>query len=623
MEENLALQQNPIIVLFDSNSNIEELKKILHRKPLIISFDYETHQILEKNNITHQISDDFVTRDDLVQIQNKCYDFVKWYETNPQSSLIEYEGINLGSILEVELNYFLVSFVKSFVEIVKIFARNSHNVFAVSTKFYETISLFTNSVTKLETQTTNNRDFYYDSINTSLKIRGHNFNLHLSKSQFDKLKKLSEITLDLFFNPKKINNNNKTALLVEFNTISYKKIFETLPNVDLNLILYNRRRPAVWNLETFSIIRKSGCRIVTDHALMDANIENKIKNIIQHMELNIKSMWNDDTFYTSFFSINGISFWKILKPILINLFSKRSVQAISEIEMTKNLLKKYKFNAILVWSEVGSTERIVVKLAKRFGIPVVLLQHGLFYDSDSDGAYRMNKFQGVFPVYADKYVVWGRIEEKHQLQHDPSNKKLEVLGSPLHDNIFSISESKYQDYILLATSGPVKENALDLTVDTIEKNKQAIKKICEVVSKLNKNLIIKLHPSPDEFDPSEMIRQINPKITVLKTDNIIPLIKSCQIFIMIDASTVILDAHLLRKPVISVLVKDSDYGIPSVLQNSCVTTNAENFENVFTQVLNDEIYRKTLIDKGTGYVNEYLVNQGAASKKLLSFLYTI
>lgn len=622
MEENLALQQNPII-LFDSNSNIEELKKILHTNPLIISFDYETHQILEKNNIMHQISDNFVTRDDLVQIQNKCYDFVKWYETNPESSLIEYEGINLGSTIEVELNYFLVSFIKSFVEIAKIFARNSHNVFIVSPKFYETISLFTNHVTKFETQTTNNQDFYYDSINTLLKIGGHNFNLHLSKSQFDKLKKLFEITLDLFFNPKKINHNNKTVLLVEFNTISYKKIFEALPNIDLNLILYNRRRPAIWNLETYSIIQKSGCRLVTHHTLLDANTENKIKNIIQRMESNIKSIWNDDTFYISFFSINGISFWKILKPILVNLFKKRSMQTISEIEMTKNLLKKYKFNAILVWSEIGSTEQLVVKLAKRFGIPIVLLQHGLFYDSDSDGAYRMNKFQGVFPVYTDKYVVWGRIEEKHQLQHDHSNQKLVVLGSPLHDNTFSVPESKYSDYILLATSGPVKENALDLTVDTIEKNKQVIKKICEVVSKMNKNLIIKLHPSPNEFDPSEMIRQINPKITILKTDNITPLIKSCQIFIMIDASTVILDAHLLRKPVISVLVKDSDYGIPSVLQNSCVTTNIENFENVFTQVLNDEIFRKTLINKGTSYVNEYLINQDAASEKLLSFLYTI
>lgn len=621
MEENLALKQNSIIVLFDSNSNIEELKKILHRNPLIISFDYETHQILEKNNIMHQISDDFVTRDDLVQIQNKCYDLVKWYETNPQSSLIEYEGVNLGSTIEVELNYFLVSFVKSFVEIAKIFAKNSYNAFIVSTKFYETISLFTNSVTKLETQTTDNQDFYYDSVNTSLKIRGHNFNLHLSKSQFDKLKKLFEIMLDLLFNPKKINN--KTVLLVEFNTISYKKIFETLPNIDLNLISYNRRRPIIWNLETFSIIRKSGCRIVTDHSLMDANTENKIKNIIQHMELNIKSIWSNDTFYMSFFSIDGISFWKILKPILMDLFNKRAIQAISEIEMTKNLLKKYKFNAILVWSEIGSTERIVVKLAKRFGIPIVLLQHGLFYDSNSDGAYRMNKFQGVFPVCADKYAVWGRIEEKHQLQHDPSNKKLEVLGSPLHDNILSVSESKYQDYILLATSGPVKENALDLTVDTIEKNKQVIKKICEVVSKMNKNLIIKLHPSPDEFDPSEMVRKIDPKITVLKTDNIASLIKSCQIFIMIDASTVILDAHLLRKPVISVLVKDSDYGIPTVLQNSCVTTDVENFENVFTSVLNDEIFRKTLINKGTNYVNEYLINQGTASEKLLNFLHAI
>ena len=54
----------------------------------------------------------------------------------------------------------------------------------------------------------------------------------------------------------------------------------------------------------------------------------------------------------------------------------------------------------------------------------------------------------------------------------------------------------------LLTAGPTKEHASDLTVEIIEKYMDAIKKICQLVTKYNKKLIIKTHPSPDELDPS-------------------------------------------------------------------------------------------------------------------------
>lgn len=289
--------------------------------------------------------------------------------------------------------------------------------------------------------------------------------------------------------------------------------------------------------------------------------------------------------------------------------------------MAKRIFENYSFNSILVWSEIGSTEQILVKLAKRFGIKIVLMQHGLFYDSESAGTYNMNKFQGVYPLDADKYVVWGNIEEKHQIKRGTPPEKLVILGSPIYDGIANtIEKNELQNYILLATSGPVKENAFDLTVETIEKNRKTIKKICEVVSKMNKKLVIKLHPSQDEFDPSYLAKEINPNIVVTKTGSISQLIKSCDIFVMIDASTVVLDAHLLKKPVISVLVKDNDYGIPSVLSQSCLLTDMDNFETTLKKVLADENLRKSLVEKGIAYVKDYLINQGSASMKLLKFL---
>lgn len=621
MEEKITSEKLPSssIVLFDSSSKIEDLKKILNKKPRIISFDYESHEILEKNNITHEISDHFVSRDELVNVQNSCYNFAKWFEYDAIKKLIDYEGINLGLLIQVELNYFLVQFVKKFVEITKIFNQNRQAHFIASPALFDSIKLHT-SVTKLNSNIIS-QDFYYDVVKIPVNIKGHNFTIRFSKDRFNKLKKIFEITLKLLLGSPKIEKTKKTILAIEFDTIRYKKIFENIPNTQLNLIVFNRRRPAIWNTETFSIIKNSGCSIITSYSLMDKTLKYRVKECLSASNSKIQSLWELDNFFESFFSINGISFWQILRPLFKELFTKRAFEVIPEIEMTKRLFEKYHFDSILVWLEIGSTEQIVVKLAKRFGIKIILLQHGLFYDSDSQGAYNMNKFQGVYPIDADKYVVWGKIEEKHQIKRGTQHEKLTVLGSPLYDDIFNIvQENDLKNFVLLATSGPVKENAIDLTVETIQKNRQTIRKICEVVTKMNKKLVIKLHPSQDEFNPVEMVKEISPNITVQNTGDIAKLIKACDIFVTIDASTVILDAHMLKKPVISVLVKDSDYGTPSVLTDSCILTNMDDFEKTLQKVFTDENFRKTMIEKGTAYTNEYLVNQSNASIELLRFL---
>ncbi len=621
----LAMKESDsILVLFDSSSNIEELKKILHKKPMIFSFDYDSHEILQKNNISHEISDKVLSRDDLVTIQNHCYDLIKWFEEKKIEQLIEYEGINLGLLVKVELNYYLVQFVKKFVEIIKIFNKNRNAHFFTSSLLYEIILSLTSSVTKLNHSDLVDNDFYYDSTKITLKIKNHAFSMRLSKNQFVKIKNLFERILYLFFGSIKLKNYTKTILLVEFDSIKYEKIFQILPNMPLNLISFNRRRPSIWNFESFSIIKNSGCSVVTTSALLDAVAKNRIKNGISKMTTKIDLLWENEDFFESFFSINESSFWKILKPKFKELFTKRVFEFVPEIEITKRLLEKYHFSSVLVLSEIGSTEQIIVKLAKQLGIKIVLLQHGLFYDSGSQSAYKMNKFQGVFPIDADKYVVWGNIEETHQLKYNISKDKLQVLGSPSSDSIFDIkTTNKTQDFILLATSGPLKENALDLTVETIQKNQQTIRKICQAVSQMNKNLVIKLHPSQDEFDPTKIAKEIDPRIIIQKTGNPTQLVQSCEVLVVIDASTIILDAHLLKKPVISVLVKDSDYGIPSVLQNSCVMTDMNNFEITLKRVLTDVTFKNELINKGTNYVNQYLVKQGEASKELLNLLNTL
>ena len=608
---------NDLVILFDVDSDIEDVKRNMIRKPKIISFSYEAHEILKNNNIEHVISDAYLTRDELVQIQNKCYEIARWFENKEIANKISYQEINLGSLIKIELNYLLVPFVKKFVEIEKIVKRFNGADFLVSSVFYQITSSMTNSVIQLPDNKKNNVKFYYDSVKITLNIWKKNLNLQISRKRYEYLKKIFERFLEILFRPR--DNNNKTILLIEFNPITYRKLFEAISTSGLNFNIFNRRRPPIWNFRSLFIIKNSGCRIISSRKILNKELQTHIENQKLVFEGNIKSVWQYNEYFDSVFSINGSTFWNFLKPTLIRLFTKRALDAIFEITLTKKMFENQCFSAILVWSETGFTEQILVKIAKKFKVPIILLQHGYFYDSEVNGAYNMNKFQGAYPIDADKYIVWGNIEKKHQIRCKTPSEKIHVLGSPQHDRILEFKE-RSEKFVLLATSGPVKENALDLTVETIQKNRDAIRIVCQTISKMNKKLIIKIHPSPDEFDPSDLAHQIDPKIKIVKTGDIASLISNCELVIVIDASTVILDAQLFKKPIISIIVKDSDYGIPSILQDGCLYTNIENLGDVLRVALGDIQFRETLVDRGTKYVNSYLINQNNATAAVIDLL---
>lgn len=273
----------------------------------IITFDYESHVLLKKNNISHEISDNFLSRDELANIQNNCYGYVNWFENDIFKKLIEYEGINLGLLIQVELNYFLVQFVKKFFEITKVFHQNSSAKFFASPILSELIKIHTNSVTKLNSGE-NTQLFYYDKLNIPLRIGKHDFTIQLSKNQFNILTKIFETIVSTLLRPQRLDKEKKTTLLVEFNPLHYRKLFENLSNIPHNLIIFNRRKPAVWNFESFSIIKRANCGVITQDSILDNTVKKRIKERLPEISAQIQSIWTHDDFFKSFFSINGISF---------------------------------------------------------------------------------------------------------------------------------------------------------------------------------------------------------------------------------------------------------------------------------------------------------------------------
>ena len=621
-ESNFMPSKLTTIVLYDSSFDINELINIIKEQdPLVISFDYESHKLLIKYKIKHKISDDYLSEKDIQNIQKNSYSLSQWFANPTISNILEFEGINLGQLFYIEFHFFLVPFLKKFVELTHIFKLYSDAKFVGSSQLYEIISTFTDNTIKLHNNV-DEKQFLYDSVPLNLRFFKKKFTINVSTKYYYKIKKIQEKIIDILFkNNHSITNNKPSILLIDFDTVRYQNLFLNFHKISSNIGLYNRRRPTIWNLKSFSIIKKIKCFIPSVFTLYDNNTKNLTNTHISNIKQKIESLWNNETFFNSFFSINGFSFWSILRPRLIELTEKNIDAGIREIMITKNLFKKYKINSILLWSETAFSDIISIKIAKQHNISTAFIQHGLLDESDKN--YEFIKFAKQFPVYCDKFIVWGKEHQRYAISRGFPSEKIEIIGSPIHETIFDtkLNSNLTNDYILLATSSPVDAFTNDLLVRTNENYELAIEKICKTVVKMNKKLVIKLHPSQAELDVTELVKKIDPNIIVIKNYDIVSLIKSCEAFVTIDISTSILEAQILEKPVISVTVKEDLPNNSEVYKsNSCTRCSIDNFEISLNLILNNIDYRKKQIENGNAFVNEYLSNQKNVSKTLLSFL---
>ena len=608
------------VFLLESKSDYEKIKKQKDDNFQIITFNFELHNIFKKKSIQHIISDEFLSQNELLSIQNNALSLSDWYIENEIKEYISYKGVNLGSLIQGEFINTLVNFLKRFLECSNIIKKyNSDTIFFSSGIIFEIMKQFSVNVKKISNVHDEKLFFPLDSlkIKTSIGIKNYSTEINISQNIFKKLKKITEKTSSMI--SKRSDKNAKTILISEFNTLIYESLFLKMPEFKLNFVFFNRRQPTIWNLKSLSVIKKSKVIIENETTLMNKKIKGDIQNGKKVVEKNIDNLFKNNIFFKSFFSINGNSFWAPFSSYFINYFKKRSSENIKEIELVIELLEKFSFVATLIHSEAGPNEKIILQLSKKKKIVNFLLQHGLI--NDSLEGYEHNVHRGVIPIESEQSIVWGKINQDYFKHIGISADRVHTLGTPIYDDLNIEKIDNKEDYVLLATSGPTKEDVFDLTINTIEKNIETIKTICKVVTKYNKKLIIKLHPSPDEFDPTQIVKEINPEIKIVKTGKISQLIKNSSIVVVIDESSAIIDAHLLGKPVLSVAVKAEEYGIPTVLKNnSCIMTNRESFDKDFFRVMNDKVHRETIIESEKKSTQNYISFQKNGAKMILSFL---
>jgi len=132
-----------LVVLFDSTSDFDDLDEtISNSKSKIISFDYNTHKILSDKKINHEVSDRYLSKEDLRTIQKTAYSISEWFNADIVSKYIHYKKVNLGSLIQGELINILVNYIKKVFELYKISKQFNDSTFVSSNKCHEIMKNF-------------------------------------------------------------------------------------------------------------------------------------------------------------------------------------------------------------------------------------------------------------------------------------------------------------------------------------------------------------------------------------------------------------------------------------------------------------------------------------------------
>ena len=616
------------IILVDSTSNFENIKNFFKKgnNLSIISFDYKSHKKLENGNIPHQISDDYITDLQCKTIQDYVYKFTYWYFEKDFSKFLEYREINLGRLFQDELLNFFVRFLKKFKEIEIIFASNQNKEFLAENELFDIIQFFTNSTLNLQKSTKKFHSFPHEEMRVNLKIAGYEKSLFLSRDRYLKLKKLSDFLINKMFNPKITDNTKTKILFAEYNTERYKELFLKSKKFNAEIFFYGKRRPAFWNGSTLKTIRNSKCKIITNHLIYDNVAKHEEKLGIKKMRTQLSELWKKNSSLEKFFTFGDFEVFTLIKPVLVELIENRLSHTIHEIELVNRMFQKIRFDFSVIINELGFSEQIISCLSKTHKVKCIHMQEGFHWDTIA--AHANLTSQGAYLHDADTLAVWGDIDRSISIENGgiPSNK-VRIIGAPRYDNLFN-SETKKQDYILLASSGdPQPEEVNGIRINKIEEYLTDILQISKIVRELDEEVFIKLHPSPTQLmDLVELEKKIDPKITIVSHGEITSLLPSAKLVISIGISSAIIEALILKKPVIFIPGIDYNWGDPSIInEKGCLISSINELKNDLKGVLNNTKLYAEQQNSSRKYLSKLISHHGNASDEFYKYLknYTI
>lgn len=264
----------------------------------------------------------------------------------------------------------------------------------------------------------------------------------------------------------------------------------------------------------------------------------------------------------------GYCTYGILRNMLKFCIEKRLPLMRSNISMLYTFFNSLKPKAVITKDSTRSWERALTVVTKKLNIPSIVIQHGITSIRDVYG----KQHSEAVAFWGDIYMEWYKIAGT-----DISRSK--ITGYPLHDHIYAKHtgrHGRYQKILKDTGADPDKKtviylancikyypiNSVYLTPDI---SFFLLRETLSVFEKLKDlQLIVKLHPFYDREEYPRFKKEISGLSNVFMIKNAdIPDLFSGSVCIISELfSSAIMDAVILKKPVISYDVMDRNESIP-------------------------------------------------------------
>ena len=621
------------LVILDSSIQFDEFKKFSMENTTFVAADYETHKKLADSNTKHELLDNYLQKKERLEL----YDFVlskyTWYENLSRKSDFEFNNINILSLMSsLEFHEFVLTVLIKLFSIKNIISRESPNEIFVSEKFLKYIKLVQdkNKIHTFDSNLNNEKSFLTNKIELRFNILSKPCTFYISKKNYSSLKKIYEN----FFC--KINNlwlDKKTSkeiiLLVEFNTSTYEEMIRTLSKSKKQVVVLNRRRSAIWNKNSIGILKSNNVKILDPEKFFDLHTDPEFTLEHKRLNENLHELWESKELF-SIFSVKEISFWPLIKDRLKKIYDYRLDDYLKFIFQSRNFLTQLNIKKIICLGESGETENVLLQSVEN-DVDSILLQHSfLRYNPELKKLQWKYEDQNMLGLTCKKFFLWGNSDLNYFLENSKIQKdQLIISGSPRHDQFLQIKSStnSHTTKNILITLSPISERSGLGDTNLIIKYNYFLEKILKILNEFNDlKITVKLHPGENPHNSiliDFLKNQSN--ITVFQIKNPNELIKKSDLMINIspelyDSSTIMLEGLLLRKPVIQLSLDDELSKVEPLKSPIIQISEIEHFEQIISKIINDEIYRKEIIEQISNKLNDYLSFQGNSSAKFLEII---
>ena len=621
------------LVILDSSIQFDEFKKFSMENTTFVAADYETHKKLVDSNTKHELLDNYLQKKERLEL----YDFVlskyTWYENLSRKPDFEFNNINILSLMSsLEFHEFVLTVLIKLFSIKNIISNKSPNEIFVSTKFLKYVKLVQdkNKIHTFDSNLNNEKSFLTNKIELRFNILSKPCTFYISKKNYSSLKKIYEN----FFC--KINNlwlDKKTSkeiiLLVEFNTSAYEEMIRTLSKSKKQLVILNRRRSAIWNKDSIGILKSNNVKILDPEKFFDLHTDPEFALEHKRLNENLHELWKSKELF-SIFSMKEISFWPLIKDRLKKIYDYRLDDYLKFIFQSRNFLTQLNIKKIICLGESGETENVLLQSVEN-DVDSILLQHSfLRYNPELKKLQWKYEDQNMLGLTSKKFFLWGNSDLNYFLENSKIQKdQLIISGSPRHDQFLQIKLPTNSHIVknILVTLSPISERSGLGDTNLIIKYNYFLEKILKILNEFNDlKITVKLHPGENPHNSiliDFLKNQSN--ITVFQIKNTDELIKKSDLMINIspelyDSSTIMLEGLLLRKPVIQLSLDDELSKVEPLKSPIIQISEIEHFEQVISKIINDEIYRKEIIEQISNKLNDYLSFQGNSSAKFLEII---